>query len=85
MFGEWAISSRDDPGFVNQLFGWVGAHPQVRILMYNQGYKVAGPLALEHYPASARTIGAHLRTTRFAPFTSEWRAAAQSTTPAPAG
>jgi hypothetical protein len=76
VFGEWAITGRDNPRFVNQLFGWVRAHPRVRILMYNQGYKLSGRLALEHYPASARTIGRHLRNALFAPFTPEWQAGA---------
>ena len=71
-FGEWAITGRDDPAFVNQLFGWVRSHPRVRILMYNQGYKLAGKLALRRYPASAWTIARHLRGARFAPFTPEW-------------
>jgi hypothetical protein len=75
VFGEWAIWGRDNPRFVNQLFGWVRAHPRVRILMYNQGYKVAGKLALGHYPASARTIARHLSNPLFAPFTPEWGSA----------
>jgi hypothetical protein len=33
VFGEWAITGRDDPKFVGQLFGWVRLHPRVRILM----------------------------------------------------
>jgi len=82
VFGEWAVYGADAPRFVNQLFGWIRAHPRVRILMYNQGYKVSGKLALKHYPASARTIGRHLRTRLFAPFTPEW-AAGGATPPAP--
>jgi hypothetical protein len=74
VFGEWAITGRDDPKFVGQLFGWVRSHPRVRILMYNQGYKVAGKLALAHYPTSARSIAHHLRNPLFAPFTPEWAA-----------
>jgi hypothetical protein len=73
VFGEWAVYGADTPRFVNQLFGWIRAHPRVRILMYNQGYKVSGKLALEHYPASARTIARHLRNPLFAPFTPEWK------------
>jgi hypothetical protein len=72
VFGEWAITGRDNPRFVKQLFGWVRAHPRVRILMYNQGYKVYGKLALRRYPVSARAIGRHLRNPLFAPFTPEW-------------
>jgi hypothetical protein len=72
VFGEWAITGSDEPRFVNQLFGWVRSHPRVRILLYNQGYKSAGRLALAHYPASARSIARHLRNPRFASFTPEW-------------
>jgi hypothetical protein len=72
VFGEWAVTGADNPRFVDQLFGWVRSHRRVRILMYNQGYKPAGKLALEHYPASARRIADHLRNPLFAPFTSEW-------------
>jgi hypothetical protein len=72
VFGEWAIWGADNPTFVNQLFAWAGAHPQVRMLMYNQGYQPTGQLALGHYPASARAIAAQLRRSVFAPFTAEW-------------
>jgi hypothetical protein len=82
VFGEWAITGSDDPHFVSQLFAWVRAHPRVRILMYNQGYKVQGKLALEHYPASARTIARRLRSPLFVPFTPEWRGVGATTTPA---
>jgi hypothetical protein len=41
---------------------------------YNQGYKVSGKLALEHYPASARTLARHLLGPVCAPFTPEWKA-----------
>jgi hypothetical protein len=76
VFGEWAVYGADSPHFVNDLFGWIRSHPRVRILMYNQGYKVSGKLALEHYPASARTIARHLRNPLFEPFTPEWRSLA---------
>lgn len=83
VFGEWAVTGADNPRFVDQLFGWIRSHPRVRILMYNQGYKPAGKLALKRYPGSARTIARHLRNPLFAPFTPEWTAAG-ATTPAPA-
>lgn len=82
VFGEWAVYGADTPRFVNELFGWVRAHPRVRMLMYNQGYKLYGKLALEHYPASARTVGRHLRGPLFAPFTPEWKAATSPPSPA---
>jgi hypothetical protein len=75
VFGEWAITGGDDPRFANQLFAWLRSHPRVRILMYNQGYKAAGKLALWRYPASARSIARHLRNPVFAPFAPEWSSA----------
>jgi hypothetical protein len=74
VFGEWAVYGADRPGFVNQLFCWIRSHPRVRIVMYNQGYKPAGKLALARYPASARAIARHLRNPLFARFTPEWAA-----------
>jgi hypothetical protein len=76
VFGEWAIWGADSPGFVNQLFAWVRSHPRVRMLMYNQGYKPTGALALRHYPASAGAIAQHLRSPLFDSFTPEWATAA---------
>jgi hypothetical protein len=75
VFGEWAIWGADNPVFVNELFGWVRAHRRVRMLMYNQGYKPTGALALGHYPASATAIARHLRSPLFEPFTPEWASA----------
>jgi hypothetical protein len=67
-FGEWAIWGADNPGFVNELFAWVRSHRRVRIIMYNQGYKPAGPLMLTHYPTAAAAIARHLSAPAFAPF-----------------
>jgi hypothetical protein len=72
VFGEWAIWGADSPGFVNQLFGWIRSHRRVRIIMYNQGYKPGGPLALGHYPSAAAAIARHLRAPQFASFPPEW-------------
>jgi hypothetical protein len=74
-FGEWAIWGADSPAFVNQLFSWVRAHSRVRMIMYNQGYKTSGPLALGHYPAAEGAIARQLRSSRFDPFAPEWAAA----------
>ncbi len=74
VFGEWAIWGSDSPAFVNELFGWVRAHRRVRLIMYNQGYKTTGALALAHYPAAARAIARQLRSALFAPFAPEWAA-----------
>jgi hypothetical protein len=75
VFGEWAIWGADNPGFVNQLFGWVRSHRRVRTIMYNQGYKPSGPLALGHYPAAAAAIARHIQSPQFAAFPSEWTSA----------
>jgi hypothetical protein len=31
VFGEWALWGSDDPGFVNQLFGWIGRHSRAAL------------------------------------------------------
>jgi hypothetical protein len=71
-FGEWGIWGADRPSFVHQMFGWVQAHPRVRLLMYNQGYHPHGALSLSLYPRSAAAIGRELLGPAFPPFTSEW-------------
>src|SRR5215211_3768978 len=72
VFGEWAIWGRDDAGFVNRFFGWVGAHRSVRMLMYNQGNRPDGPFRLHRYPRAAKALRAKLGTSRFAPFAPEY-------------
>jgi hypothetical protein len=64
-FGEWAIWDRDDPVFVKRLFGWVGSHPRVRMLVYNQGARHGGPFDLARYPAASRAIRHATRSARF--------------------
>ena len=54
------------------MFGWVLSHRRVRLLMYNQGYKVNGPLSLARYPRAAAAIRLQLDKSVFAPFTAEW-------------
>ena len=71
-FGEWAMWGRDDPGFVNRFFAWVGAHKQVRMLMYNQGNKPHGPFRLHHFPRASKALRAKLAGSRFAPFAPEY-------------
>jgi hypothetical protein len=55
-FGEWAMWGGDSAGFARQLFGWVRRHPRVRMMVYNQGKKTAGPFRLQHFPAAERAI-----------------------------
>ncbi len=78
VFGEWAIWGADSPSFVNELFAWVRGHVRVRMLMYNQGYKTTGALALAHYPAAARAIARQLRSPLFASYAPEWASGSSS-------
>ena len=58
-FGEWSMWGADNPGFVDTFFRWVGAHPRVRMLVYNQGYG-GEPFQLRLYPRAAARIRAWL-------------------------
>lgn len=71
--GEWSVWGADSPTFVRQMFSWVLSHPRVRMLMYNQGYKVNGPLSLSRYPHAAAAIGRELQRPVFPAFTAEWK------------
>src|SRR4051794_13656186 len=72
-FAEYAVWGRDDPGFVHRLFGWARSHGRVRMMLYNQGVKTAGPVRLRHYPRSRAALAAELRSPRFAEFAAEYR------------
>ena len=63
-FGEWSMWGADDPGFVDTFFHWIGAHPRVRMLIYNQGYG-GEPFELSLYPRAAARIRAWLWGRRF--------------------
>jgi hypothetical protein len=65
-FGEWALWGADDPGFVSRLFGWIGSHPRVRMVLYNQGALTDGPFRLNRYPRSKAAIRKALSHRRFA-------------------
>ncbi len=71
MFGEWALWGSDDPGFVDALFGWIGAHPRTRMLIYNQGVRTGGPFRLSWYPRAAKELGRLLASSRFPAFAPE--------------
>jgi hypothetical protein len=71
-FGEWAVWGADSPSFVRQMFSWVGSHPRVRLLMYDEGYDASNPLSLSLHPLSAAAIGSGLKNSVFAPYTTEW-------------
>ena len=72
VFGEWALWGSDDPGFVRQLFGWIGSHPRTRMLIYNQGVNPAGPLRLSLYPRAASELRRLLANPRFPAFAPEF-------------
>jgi hypothetical protein len=63
-FGEWAMWGADSPGFVDEFFRWIGAHPRVRMLIYNQG-EGGGPFQLRQYPRATARIRAWLWGARF--------------------
>jgi hypothetical protein len=65
VFGEWALWGGDDPGFVNRLFGWIGSHPRVRMVLYNQGALTDGPFRLRRYPRSRAALRKALSHRRF--------------------
>jgi len=63
--GEWALWGADDPGFVTRLFGWIGSHPRVRMVLYNQGALTDGPFRLNRYPRSKAALRKALSHRRF--------------------
>ncbi len=72
-FAEWAVWGADNPGFVHRLFSWARSHRRVRMMLYNQGVKTAGPFRLRHYPRSRKALRSELRAGRFAQFAPEYR------------
>jgi hypothetical protein len=65
VFGEWAMWGRDNPGFMRRFFGWVDAHPRVRMLSYNQGNAPTSEFRLYRYPRAAGVMRKALRGRRF--------------------
>jgi hypothetical protein len=65
VFAEWALWGADDPGFVTRLFDWVGRHPRVRMVLYNQGAQTHGPFRLNRYPRSRAALRKALAHRRF--------------------
>jgi hypothetical protein len=70
---EWAMWGRDDPAFARRLFGWVRAHPRVRMVQYNHGDRADGPFRLRRYPRSAAVIRRALASPRFEAWAPEER------------
>ncbi|MBV8431582.1 MAG: hypothetical protein JO244_10490 [Solirubrobacterales bacterium] len=74
VFGEYAVGETgDDPGFINQLFGWVGAHPRVRMMIYNQGVNPVGPFGLYRFPQTRGALRHVLRGPKFPAFAPEFQ------------
>ncbi len=73
VFGEYALWGGDDPGFVNALFGWAFTHPQVRMMIYNQGAMTNGPFRLNLFPLAAAALRLELANARFPAYAPEWR------------
>jgi hypothetical protein len=71
-FSEWAIWGGDDPGFVSQLFAWVGKHKRVQMMLYNQGYITNGPFSLNLDPLSTAVIRTLIRPRQFLALTPDW-------------
>jgi hypothetical protein len=72
-FGEWALWGHDDPRFVRGLFGWIKAHRDVRMVMYNQGSNPSeSPFELSRYPRSAAALRRELASPLFAPLAPEF-------------
>jgi hypothetical protein len=74
VFGEYAVGETpDDPGFLQQLFGWVGSHPRVRMMIYNQGINPSGPFRLYRFPRSSSVLRQALGGPRFAAYAPEFQ------------
>ena len=57
-FAEWGVWGRDDPGFVRQFFGFLRAHPRVRMAVYYQSALLRREFRLSTHPPAARRCGA---------------------------
>jgi hypothetical protein len=55
----------DDPAFMKEFFRWIESHPQVRMVLYNQGNHRHGSMRLQHYPRSAHVVRHELKERRF--------------------
>lgn len=74
VFGEYAVGETgDDPGFLNQLFGWAGSHPRVRMMIYNQGVSPTGPFRLSRFPRTSGALRRLLGSPKFPAFAPEFQ------------
>jgi hypothetical protein len=72
VISEWALWGADSPEFVRSLFGWARAHSRVRMLLYYQGFHVAEPFDLVHYPLSQAALRGELRSGRYLAYPPEY-------------
>ncbi|HEX4837316.1 MAG TPA: glycoside hydrolase family 76 protein, partial [Solirubrobacteraceae bacterium] len=77
-FGEWALWGGDSPEWVASLFSFMATHPNVRMVLYNQGERPDGPFRLTHFPNARRAIRQRLASVRFLAFASEWAVPARA-------
>ena len=74
VFGEYAVGETpDDPGFIDQLFGWVSSHARVRMMIYNQGVNPVGPFRLSRFPRTAGALDHQLSSSKFPAFAPEFQ------------
>jgi hypothetical protein len=71
VFGEYAMWGNGDPGFIEQLFSWIGSHSRARMLIYNQGVDANGPFRLWRFPAAAQALRRHLASPTFPAYAPE--------------
>jgi hypothetical protein len=55
-FAEWGVWGRDDPAFVRQFFGFVKAHPGVRMAVYYQSALLKPEFRLSAHPSSRAVL-----------------------------
>jgi hypothetical protein len=69
---EWAVSGRDDPRFIRQVFAWAHHRPRVRMLIYYRGFGEAGnSYRIGLYPRSLAALRQKLNQARFPSFAPE--------------
>lgn len=71
VFGEYAMWNNPDPGFIENLFAWIGTHRRTRMIIYNQGVNPNGPFRLWRFPAAAQAIRRHLASATYPPYAPE--------------
>ncbi|MBA2440034.1 MAG: hypothetical protein H0V50_05100 [Thermoleophilaceae bacterium] len=65
VFGEYAVWGREDPGFMRDLFAWIGSHRRVGMAVYNQAAAKKPIFRLRSYPRTATELGRLLGAPRY--------------------